>query len=332
MERMERFYQIDGLLRERRDTTMARLLEKLEVSASTVKRDLQYLRDRFEAPIHWHPEKGYYYKEGESFQLPGLWLNASELHALLAAQQLLSQVQAGLLESCIQPLKHRIQQLLKSSDQSWQEVTRRVKILQKATRPIEPEAFRLVSHAVLSRKQLHINYYDRQNNRSSQRLLSPQRLVYYRDNWYLDAYCHLREQLRTFALDNIQSNQIEEKPAIDINETELEQQLSNGYGIFAGSETQTATLRFTPQRARWISKERWHPEQQGHFDEQGNYLLKIPYSQPTELIMDILKYGADVEVLTPPILRQAVIQRVEQVKKMYEKNLASSPGELAGGV
>ncbi len=333
MERTERFHKIDYLLKNHRQVSMAMLIDKLEVSESTIKRDISYMRDRLQAPILWTQEKrGYHYTDNGQFQLPGLWLNASELHALITSQQLLSQVQPGLLEPHIQPLQQRIQKLLKPHDKSWQEASKRIHILQKSSRSVEPQAFQTIAHAVLTRKQLNIHYYNRQQDQQSQRTLSPQRLIYYRDNWYLDAHCHLRKQLRSFALDSIEQCQWQEQSAVDISEEQLDQHLGSGYGIFAGEQTQAATLRFTPQRARWVSKECWHPKQHGHFDKQGYYQLEIPYSQPTELVMDILKYGADVEVLAPQTLRQAVIERVEQMKKIYEKKRSGSSGELVGGV
>lgn len=131
MERTERFYKIDYLLKNHRQVSMAMLLDRLEVSEATIKRDIQYLRDRLQAPIPWTQERGYHYGDNGQFQLPGLWLNASELHALITSQQLLNQVQPGLLEPHIKPLQQRIQKLLKPHDKSWQEVIERVVKMKK---------------------------------------------------------------------------------------------------------------------------------------------------------------------------------------------------------
>ena len=93
MDRTERFYQIDQLLQSGRAVPIERFLESLSVSRATFKRDLEYMRDRLNAPIEWDRfEGGYRYAEpagGPAFALPGLWFNASEAHALLMMQQLL---------------------------------------------------------------------------------------------------------------------------------------------------------------------------------------------------------------------------------------------------
>jgi proteasome accessory factor C len=80
----------------------------------------------------------------------------------------------------------------------------------------------------------------------------------------------------------------------------------------------TAVLRFTAERARWVANEEWHPEQRGEFLPDGRYQLSLPYADPRELIMDILKYGPDVEVVAPDSLRAAVAERLS-TESMYDK-------------
>jgi len=150
--------------------------------------------------------------------------------------------------------------------------------------------------------------------------VSPQRLIYYRDNWYLDAWCHLRGGLRSFSIDAIQALQITSEPAIEIEEAELNRELESGYGIFSGAATHQAVLRFSPQLARWVSRETWHPQQSSDYDAEGYYILRVPYSQDTELVMDILKHGAEVEVLEPSELRERVKQRIAGMQALYAGN------------
>ena len=76
-------------------------------------------------------------------------------------------------------------------------------------------------------------------------------------------------------------------------------------------------MRFTPERARWVEREQWHPDQETSYDAKGNYILKVPYSDERELIGDILRHGAEVEVVAPPALRQKVQKVIAQTHKMY---------------
>jgi predicted DNA-binding transcriptional regulator YafY len=157
---------------------------------------------------------------------------------------------------------------------------------------------------VLERKRLAFDYRARSTDTPTRRLVSPQRLTHYRNHWYLDAFDHEREALRSFALDRIRSARAQDEDAVDMAEAELDQQLASSYGIFSGTPKAVATIRFSAHAARWVADEHWHSKQEGRFLEDGSYELKLPYSNPRELLMDILKYGPEAEVIGTPPLRQ----------------------------
>jgi predicted DNA-binding transcriptional regulator YafY len=320
MDRTERFYKIDRLLRSRRTLPLARFLEELEVSRATFKRDLEYLRDRFGAPIVWDREVGgYKYEEGgAAFSLPGFWLSPQEVEALLTLEQLLEGLHPGFLADTLTPLRKRLEKtLLQELSISNDELRKRVRILKHFARPVAPPHFAVVTQALLERRQLRIRYYGRARDDVSDRTVSPQRLVHYRDNWYLDAWCHLRKGLRSFALDSIRSALMTSDASREVAPEQLDLHLASGYGIFSGDQTQTARLRFSPEKARWVSRESWHPNQKGDFDRQGRYVLEVPYSDDRELLMDILRHGAAVEVLAPESLRQAVKKALADATALY---------------
>jgi predicted DNA-binding transcriptional regulator YafY len=322
MDRTERFYIIDQLLCNQRVVSRAQFLATLEVSAATFKRDLEYMRDRLAAPIVWDRERrGYSYDNSEvgadQYQLPGLWFNTSEIQALLTMDALLENLQPGVLSNHVKPLQSRIRMLLDKGDHSVEEISKRIRILPVAAKKYRSENFQTISQALLTRKRLQIEYYSRQLDDSSNRQISPQRLIYYRDNWYLDSWCHLRKALRSFSVDAIKQVEILQQTAKDIDEQYLNHELASGYGIFSGAETHQAIVRFSPRIARWVSRELWHSQQQSRYDDSGYYILHIPYSQDTELIMDILKHGPEAEVLAPPDLRRKVIERIRAMQALY---------------
>jgi predicted DNA-binding transcriptional regulator YafY len=251
------------------------------------------------------------------YELPGLWFNASELHALLTVQQLLAGVQPGLLDQHLRPLQKRIDALLELQRPGSDGLADRVRILQMASRR-GGDHFLTVAGALAQRQRLQIRYFNRGADAHSERVVSPQRLAYYRDNWYLDAWCHLREALRTFALDAIEGATALDAAPLEVAEEELDRHYASSYGIFAGVPDQVAVLRFSPERARWVSKEQWHRDQEGRFLDDGCYELRVPYSSQLELVMDVLKYGPDVEVIAPKALREAVARRLGVALARYE--------------
>ncbi len=322
MSRTVRIYRIDQMLHDRRVVSFEQMLQALEVSPATLKRDLQCMRNEMNSPIVWDADlQGYRFDKpaaGPKYELPGLWFHPDEIHALLTMQHLLANLdEGGILTPHVQPLIARLNAMLGSADNPADEVRRRVLIVGMGKRAIRLAQFEKVGSALLRRKRLKIRYAGRGRGETSEREVSPQRLVYYRDNWYLDAWCHLRDGLRNFSVDAILQAELLELKAREVGERSMNEALGPGYGIFKGRTLDWARLRFTPERARWVASEHWHPKQKGSFDEAGGYLLEIPFADDRELVMDILRYGADVEVLGPPALRSRVKQELARMTKLY---------------
>jgi predicted DNA-binding transcriptional regulator YafY len=246
-----------------------------------------------------------------------LWFSASEIYALLTMQRLLEEVEPGLLGPHIAPLLERLKAAIGSGEHPTAEVQKRIRILHLAKRTMPLTHFRVAARALLERKRLRIVYYTRARDEEMRRDVSPQRLVHYRENWYLDAWCHLRQGIRSFAVDAIRAADMLDEPVRSVAERDLDEVLASGYGIFSGRDVQWAVLRFTRERARWVAAEQWHPQQRARFDPDGSYLLELPYSDHRELVMDILKHGPEVEVLAPDSLRAEVREALQAVLERY---------------
>lgn len=322
MDKFDRIYALHTLLSAaRRPVSRQHIIDRLECSRSTFMRHIEVLRDYLGAPISYDKKaNGWHYdKNGEHpYELPGLWFSAQELHALSAINKLIHDLQPGLLDEQLRPVQKRIDQLLQSKHLGSGELPNRVRILAMGFRA-ETGAFQKVAEGVLQRKQLQLHYHARGSDETGERSVSPQRLVHYRDNWYLDAWCHKRDGLRSFAIDRIKQIKPLAHAAVDIEEQTLQDHFADAYGIFAGKADKTAVLHFNPIAARWVSEESWHPRQEGRFLDNGHYELKLPYGNPKELIMDILKYGADVEIKQPASLRQAVQEQLSKALGNYQK-------------
>jgi predicted DNA-binding transcriptional regulator YafY len=327
MNRTERFYKIEDLLRQHGCLSFKQIQAALEVSRATLTRDLTYLRDRFQMPIvHDREAGGYRFAQSDAgkpvqYELPGLWFSAQEIHALLTMHRLIANLDTGgLLGPHIQPLLSRMNLLLGAADNPAEEVVKRIRLLSVGAREFHLDHFQLVGSALLRRKRLMLDYHARSTDQASRREVSPQRLIHYRHNWYLDAWCHTREALRSFAVDAIHRVELLDRPAIDVEEDRLDAVLGAGYGIFSGEDVNWATLRFSPKLARWVAAERWHPDQIGRLLEDGGYELKLPYSEDTELVMDVLRYGVDCEVVGPDELRRKIEEAVQALARMYDKS------------
>jgi predicted DNA-binding transcriptional regulator YafY len=319
MNDTERIYHIHHRMEETRSAIPKRqLMAELEVSERTIARDIETLRDRLGAPLIYDRKQGGYRYDSHqgSFELPGFWFRADELYALLAASHLFDALQPGLLTDHLRPLRKRIDQLLEHSGHSHEKVDERVILKSVAHRPTGHDQFARIADATLHGTPLRIDYHARGSDQRQSRQVHPCRLLHYRDNWYLVAWCEERQALRNFALERIRQAEVLNTSPRDLPPESIDQHINDAFGIFGGEGTHRAHLAFTPHRARWVAEESWHPDQIGQW--QGDrYHLIIPYANPTELVMEIMKHGKEVEVIEPPELRDAVAQALRQAAEQY---------------
>jgi len=325
MDRFDRIFKLHNILRDRKTPiSTAVLKDKLQCSRATVARHLEAMRNYLGAPINYDRNRnGYSYdpENGEHpYELPGLWFSAEELQGLLVCQHLLDNIGPGLLHEQIKHLQSRIEKLLSQHPEAAKPKLDNIKILTVGSRHLKDDCHYLrTATALFSGKRLHIDYRARSNDAHTRREISPQNLIFYRDNWYLDAWCHFRNELRIFAVDKIATSKMLDTEALKLPEEQLHNYYASSYGIFSGQSKHTAILIFSAERARWIADEHWHSEQQTRWLDDGRFELQIPFNDHRELLMDILKYGADVEVQAPDFLFAAVIEQVEAMRLMYGK-------------
>lgn len=294
-------------------------MAKLEASRSTVLRAIGTMKDHLNAPIVFDRDVGGYKygeSEGEAFELPGLWFTANELQALAIMQRLLKDAGGGMLEEHLGPLARRLGELTRDKRLNLGEAAARLRFPAIAARPAGV-AFNTVASATLQRKKIWIEYHSRGKDERTERTVSPQRVVHYREAWYLDGWDELKGGLRSFSIDRILRATVLGEIAFDVPEGELDVHYATAYGIFGGQADKVAVLRFTPERARWVADEQWHPQQVGRWLEDGSYELRIPYRDSRELVMDVMRHGASVEIAEPESLRNELKTEMQKAANLY---------------
>ena len=319
MSEIDRLYRYKTLLSHRRALPREDILAALEISPATFKRDLAKLRDRLGTPIVFDRDLGGYRLDTpqDTTELPGFWFTQDEILALMTIQSMIEQLDPGLLGPKLRPLRKRLDDMLTHQGLDPQQLTQRVRALSAGKRRLPLAAFETLAKATFERKQVRVQHHNRLSGETLARTLSPQQLIHYRDNWYVDAWCHLRQGVRSFSVDAIESAEILEASAKDIDLVAMRQQLDGGYGIFAGAPKDWAELRFGALRAGWVKHEIWHPQQQGVLHADGSYTLRVPYADERELVGDILRFGADVQVMAPASLRQQVQAQARKLLALY---------------
>lgn len=322
MDKFDRIFQLHAVLASRRTAISPEdLMAKLECSKATLHRSINALKDYLHAPVIFDTEAGGYRyareSHGDAYELPGLWFTPQELQALAVMRRLLSDAGGGLLEEHLGPLTRRLDELTRHQRLNLGEAASRLRFPGVGGKPAG-DAFKIVAAATLQRRKLWMEYHARSDDRRTDRTVSPQRVVHYRDTWYLDAWDEVRNALRSFSIDRIRHASMLEEVAVDVPESELDGHFATSYGIFGGKADKVAVLRFTPERARWVADEHWHPEQIGAWQADGSYELRIPYRDSRELVMDIMRHGAHVAVKEPAELRAEVRDQLCKAAAQYD--------------
>jgi predicted DNA-binding transcriptional regulator YafY len=310
MDKFDRIFQLHNVLSGRRTAIDGELLmARLECSKATLHRTINALRDALGAPIIFDADAGGYRYDaqapGTSYELPGLWFSDKELQAMALMRRLLQDAGGGLLEEHLGTLNRRLDELMKHQRLKLGEAATRLRFPALAARPAGKH-FGAVCATTLQRHKLWIEYHARSTDERTERTLSPQRVVHYRETWYLDAWDDSRDGLRSFSIDRILHATPLEDKALDVPEATLDEHYTTAYGIFGGKADKVAVLVFTPMRARWVADESWHPQQVSRWLDDGSYELRVPYRESKELLMDILRHGAEVRVMGPEELVVAV--------------------------
>ena len=334
MNQLDRLYQLERLLRSRQALGRDSLLHALEISRATLKRYLELLRDRMNVPVVYDRYSNTYSISQppskapagtERQELPGVWFNQQEIIALLTIYQLITGLDAaGMLQRHLQPILQRLTTMLGSTHMQAQELQRRVRIIGAARREVPSRFFEVVGLALSQRRKLQVTYFTRHSNQTSERALSPQRLVHHRNTWYLDAWCHSSKQLKRFALDAVREAKVLDESVKEMPLPTVEKAMDEGYGIYAGVKLRWATLVFTPWSATWVAPEQWHPDQKSRTLPDGSLELKVPYTHDDELLLDIQRHGADVRVIAPVDLRDKLLAGLRRAVEQYADGVAKS--------
>lgn len=320
---MDKFDRLQLLQRTLRNThrviNIDELMRMTSSSKKVIENTIEQLRSQYRMDIfHDRHRKGYrLIRDDHTVELPGLWFTVNELQALTACLHVALSLNQGMHNSSLKMIDNAVHELLASKGVDATELTRKIKYIPQGHSEIDPHVFGQVCQALINGNQLYIKYKD-YHQQLSERYTSPQQLVYYKEDWYLDAYCEERKALRTFHLSRISFAFVEDTNlATPISPEDIDQHYKQSYGLFAGPATHLAKIKFTGSAATEVASQQWHASQVGEW--QGReYYLSVPYGQPYELIRHILQFGARAKVIEPQALKDQVVQALQQAISAYD--------------
>ncbi len=320
---LERLLQIDSLLQTAQRQTTATIAEVLEVSERTIRSDLAFLRDRFNAPLEYSPKQGHYYTDPE-WRLPSISLSQGELFALTLGARML-EAYAGFtyadeLRSAVERLSERL------PEQTWVDMQQiadeRVVFRTGAETYPDPGIWKPLIEACRNSHRVSMRYFTASRNAESERVLDPYLLHIYRGtNPYIIGFCHKCQAIRWFRVDRIRELQVLKEKFVQDPNFNAKEHLSKIFQSEVGDKPGPVTIWFDASTAPYVRERRWHPTQeiQEHLD--GSVTLQLIVGGLNELKRWILGYGKGAVVKEPSKLVEMMPEEVEGMSEQYIRGL-----------
>lgn len=313
----ERFIWFDNRVRAEKYPNATRLSEQFEISLKTAQRDIEFMRDRLKCPLLYDKsKKGYYYKD-ETFFLPMTYLSSEELTSLLIARKLLQDISGGHIGDEIKSVVNKITAILKNHIAETDTIDNALSFELIEYSPAPEKIFRTVLEGCLKRRSLALLYHSPAYQEKTWRIVDPYHLLNYMGTWHLIAYCHRRKDIRNFVLSRISELNISDKTFAIRKNFNIKKHLQSTFGLYKGKPLVQVTIRFFPEKSKWIKGQIWHKDQMERILKYGSLELSFPVARLDEIKREILKHGADVEVIKPKGLRELIKAEAKKIAKIY---------------
>lgn len=314
----ERIFWFHNRIKDDRFPNTRALSEQFGVSRKTAQRDIEFMRDRLGFPLRYVPDSRGFAYEDNTWELPGLWLNEDELVSLVLSYRLASAVPDASVKTALRTFLNDVIARHACADFNIDEISEKISVKNIAYARPRESVFHRMLEALLRSRPLRIEYYSPHNNRSSVRDILPLHLLSYMGTWHIVAFCRVKNELRDFVLSRIRSISPSDTPiTVRASAAGVKDYIRRTFGILHGKETKKVCLRFAKDIAPWIAEQSWHPDQQVSIDKDGRLCLTVPVADFREIKREILRYGAQVEVLSPKALRDEMKKEIEKMRKIY---------------
>ena len=326
MEKMEKFKPqhsrllfIDKKIRDRAFPNCASLAKEWEVSGKTIQRDLDYMRDMLDAPMAYDAQKrGYYYTE-ESFHLPAIALNDSDLFAVFLAGKVLKQYENTPIYARLTSLFAKIAESLPDRitiDPA--QLNDRFSFFSSPYSMIAPQVWETVFTGLRSFRSLQISYAKPGADEITPRTIDPYHVVSFQGEWYAIAFCHSRRDIRTFALSRIQQAQLTDHVFAVPADFDFQRTTRDRFGVQWSNRKYAVKIWFSPLAAPYIQERQWQEGQEIFENSDASIVMSFTASHLLELKRWVLSWGGMARVLAPPELADDIQKELELALGNYD--------------
>lgn len=292
----------------------------LEVSAKTVMRDVEFMRDRLGLPLAYDPVKHGFHYTAAVRDFPMMKVSQGEVAALLLAQKSLEQFRGTTFE---RPLAAAFRKLSHSlggeMEIAWHELEQALSVRRTGTGLADMQVFDALAKAVMDGAEVEFAYHKLAGEKTEMRTVQPYHLGCIEDQWYLFGHDAVRGAVRTFALPRIREVARTGGKFRRPRDFSLAKMLEGSFAVFEGGRSQNVRIRFTGVAARLVGERVWHTSQKITGERHG-LCLEMRVGLSPDLQQWILGWGSDAEVLAPAELRESVAAAAEAAARLYSQS------------
>jgi len=317
--RINRILMIDDAIRSGYYPSVAKLAKKAEVNERTIERDIEYLRDMYEAPIEYDRQKrGYYYSE-PNFFIKSVILTEGELFSLALFDRLLEQYRNTPLEAALKRIFEKIVRSLPENVTVNPGVfSSHVSIISDHQGQIDAKVFEGIFTALKTKRTLTFEYRSLQKPDYLPRMVDPYHAICQRANWYFIGYCHDKKDLRMFSFSRVKNLGLTKKHFNIPQDFKADEYFDKQMGVFISAKTPyTVELLIDNEIATFALERQWHDTQTVEQRKDGSVYVKFTTTQMPEVLRWVLGQGHTVKALAPPELIGMVKDETEKMRRMY---------------
>lgn len=296
-----------------------RLGSELEVSSKTISRDIDFMRDRMLLPIEYESSRRGYYYTREVESLPTIDISEGELLALSIARKALDHYKGTPFEK---PLANAFNKLSASLPDTLaanlSELSETISFHQGSQSNLDEATLQLAIKAALEKRVLRFQYKKPGADAPMPRKVNPYHIANYQGKWYLLAWDHQREAVRTFLLNRASELELQSETFAAPTDFSPDTYLWSGFGIWTKPGAKEVALRVQPAIADYLSENIWHPTQTMETQDDGSLILRFKLRGLREIAHWILGWGDKVEALEPPELRDRLQAQAQSIAELYE--------------
>ncbi len=311
------------LLRRLEDSnglTLSELVESVPddypKNSRTVRRDLEALEavgfplvnERHNGQTRWRLMEGFR-------DIPALGFSATELMALLLSRNLLRPLEGTEIQAALSSALSKASAAL--PPQGHEYVRAMEQMFSVGLGPHKnyrehKQTIALISQAIDKRRTAQIRYFSASRNLTGRREVDPYHLWFAAGGLYLIAYCHLRQDVRLFAVERVRSISLTDHPYQMPLGFNVEEYVRDALMVMRGRRIEVELL-FSKTAAAWVKDKSWHPSQETKLLKDGRLKMTLKVADTDELVGWILSFGSQVRVVRPDSLRSNVTNEAKRI-------------------